>query len=467
MKTGKRIVSWSLRKKWTVVFGVLVVFTAVWLMGTATFMFNVKDTRFILGDMFSLGIKHNCLTAYIAAAYLASTGTDNIYSPLHYHSASPSSTPIHTSLHGIFRLDEYLYPPQFLLAPYGLLVLFKDFFAVRAAWFVLVLGFVITALAVVAWWCGAFHSQPRLLLFPLVLCAPTVHTTLQIGNVHILIVALSILAMVAFDEDHPLIGGALLGFATVAKIWPAILVVYFIVQRRWKAVAYCAIAMTVYTLGGILLFGLEPYRDFITYGLPRVSSGKAFFWMTNSQSIIENLSIFGIPHKLYALKLLPSQPELLSPSLGWGFTVILGVIVIATGLRRGKETKGNDKDRVIRVQVWLALLTLMQLRSPFLPCHYGVISTLWLLLLLTVSTKRWWTFGAIVAAWFALSVNMPLEFMPRVPQFNIVYTFMMLLVIYGAILFSLQQYYVHTEGWASFFDRHLDKPRSRSPIQEG
>ena len=61
MKTGKRIMSWSLRKRWTILFGVLVAITVVWLMGTATFMFNVKDTRFVLGDQLSIGVRHNCL----------------------------------------------------------------------------------------------------------------------------------------------------------------------------------------------------------------------------------------------------------------------------------------------------------------------------------------------------------------------------------------------------------------------
>jgi alpha-1,2-mannosyltransferase len=201
-----------------VIFGVLSVIALVWLVGTATFMFNVKDTRFVLGDRFSIGVSHNCLTAYITAAYLASTEVDNIYSPLHFHSASPSSTPIHKELQGIFRIDEYLYPPQFLSLPYALLVVFKNFFTIRAAWFVMTVGVVIAALAGAAWWCGAFRSQPRLLLFPLVLCAPNVYTTLQISNVHILIIAISILAMMAFDKHHSLAGGALLGFVTVTKI---------------------------------------------------------------------------------------------------------------------------------------------------------------------------------------------------------------------------------------------------------
>jgi hypothetical protein len=432
----------STRRKWVIVFGITGGLALAWLLGTATFIFNVKDTRFVRGDSF--GLNHNCFTAYAAGAYLASTGTDNLYDPVHYTAAEPWHwTPIHESVRGIFRVDDFMYPPPFLSLPYGLLVMFKSFFPMRTAWFILTVVFLITTLAGVAWWCGAFRSQYRLLLFPLLLCAPTVQTTLQIGNVHVLIIAISLLAMIAFDERQPLVGGALLGFATVAKIWPAVLVAYLILQRRWKPVFYCTIAVAVYTLIGFLLFGLKPYQDFLTYELPRLSSGEAFSHMSwYPESIVENMSIFGIPHKLYALDLLSSPPIRISPVLGWSFTVFIGLIVITTGLRSGK---GDDNDRLIRVQLWLTLLTLVQLRSPFLPWHYGVISTLWLLILLAAS-MRGWKFVAICVAWIGLSINIPIEFMSKMAGFNLGYTLITSLFIYGAILISLKQYYLHAYG---------------------
>lgn len=425
------------RRKWNILFGVISILAVVWLLGTATFIFNVKDTRFVRRDMF--GVKHNCFTAYATAAYLASTRTENIYSPYHYASASLTSTPIHEEVLGIFRVDEFLYPPPFLSLPYGLLVIFKSFFLMRTVWFVLTVITVSAALVGGAWWCGAFRSQHLLLLFPLLFCAPTVHTTLQIGNVHVLVIALSLLAMIAFEERHPLVGGALLGFATVTKIWPAILVVHLLMQRRWKSVFYWAIAVAVYTFGAFLLFGPEPYWDYITYGLPRIQSGEAFASMRwYPPTIAENMSIFGIPHKLYALGLLPSEPLLLSPVLAWSFTAVIGVIVIATELRRREGAQGNDNDRLIRVQLWLALLTLVQLRSPFLPWHYGVISTLWLLLFLAAS-MRGWKLGVIGVAWVCLSINMPITFISETA--GIGYTLATSLFIYGAIIVSLRQYY--------------------------
>lgn len=430
---------WS-EKKWGIVFGITSVLAMLSLLGTATFIFNVKDTRFVPKNSL---LSHNCFTAYAAAAYLASIETVDLYDPIHYQMAAPDSTPIHEAVRVRFSVDHFEYPPPFLLLPYGLLLMFKDFFAMRTAWFLLTILVLISALAAVAWWCGAFRLQRRLLLFPLLLCAPTVLTTLRIGNAHVLIVAISLLAMIAFEEDHPLVGGALLGFATVAKIWPAVLIVYLILQQRWKPVFYCASAMVFFALGGFLLFGFAPYQNFLAFQLPRLASGEAFEFMSRSlREIVFNMSIFGISHKLYALDLLASPPKLLSPILNWSFTIFVGLVAVAAGLRRGAVGLENDNDRLIRIQLWLTLLTLVQLRSPFLPWIYGVISTLWLLLLLA-PTMNGWKLVVIGVAWIALAVNLQVISDSDMAKFDLIYTLFASLFIYGAILVSLYKYFQH------------------------
>lgn len=433
----------SLRKTWLIVFGITSVMAGLLLAGTTIFMVNVKDTRFVLGDQFSVGVTHNCLTAYATAAYLASIGTDHLYDPRHYRVGLTSSTPIHKAVSGIFHVDEYLYPPQFLILPYGLWMLCQDFFVMRMAWFILSIAVVLTALAGAAWWCGAFRSRPQLLLFPLLLCAPVVHTAIQIGNVHVMIVAISLLAMIAFDEHHEFLGGTLLGFAVVAKIWPAVLLLYLFIQRRWKSVIACIIAAIGYTGISLLLFGFKPYQDFFAFGLQHVESEESLLSTNYTPTIIENMSVFGLFHKLDVLNILPFRPTLLAPIVGWSFTVVLGVVVILTGLRRETGAGNDDNNRILRLQLWLALLTLGQLRSPFLPWHYGVISTLWLLLLLMASLKGW-TLGVAGAAWLCLAVNMPIEFLSMTQHANIGYTLFAAFLIWGAIVVSLRIYYVST-----------------------
>lgn len=412
----------------------------IWLIGTSTFLFNVQDTRFVAkGNDF--GTTHNCLTGYAVATHLAIKKTENIYAHSNY-TYSGFSTPVHKSVDGIFMIDEYHYPPPFLILPYLLLKIFKDFFILRAVWFVLIVTFFISALALVGFWCGAFKQQKRLLIFPILLCAPTVHIALQIGNVHLLIIAISIIGMIAFEEKHPIVGGSLLGFAIVSKIWPVILFVHLIIQRRWKPVLWCVIAGIVYTLIGLFLFGPEPYWDFITYKLPRISSGEAFnFMIWNKGTVIENMSIFGISHKLYALNLLNVKPVLLSPILAWSFTIFIGLIVIAVSLRRVNNADGEDNNRLLKVQLWLALLTLVQLRSPFLPWHYGVVSSLWLIILL-VSTARGWKSSLYLVAGLCLSINIPVTFAAQGESINLIYTLFTSLFIYGAIMSGIRRYWM-------------------------
>lgn len=425
-------------QRWAIVFGISSLLAVVLLLGLASFIFDVKDTRFVPRNSL---LNHNCFTAYATAAYLASTGTADPYNPIHYEMASSYSTPIHEAVRTIFPIDEFEYPPPFLLLPYALLALFKGFFAMRTAWFLLNVACVVAALAAVAWWCGAFRAQPRLLLFPLLLCAPTVLTTLQIGNVHLLVLALSLLGMLAFEQRRPLAGGLLLGFATVAKLWPGVLIVYLLLQRRWKDVLYCAGAMLAFGLAALLLFGPAPYQDFLAFQLPRLSSGEAFDFMARSpREIVFNLSIFGLPHKLYGLKLLASPPELLPPLLNGAFTLLIGLAVLATGWRRAAGAGDSDPERLARAQLWLALLTLVQLRSPFLPWIYGVISTLWLLLLLAPRASGW-QLGALALAGVALSINLPVTADLKMAGSDLVYTLLAALVIYAITLAVLYRSY--------------------------
>lgn len=161
------------------------------------------------------------------------------------------------------------------------------------------------------------------------------------------------------------------------------------------------------------------------------------------REIVLNISIFGIPHKLYALHILASPPKLLSPILNWGFTMLIGLVVATAGLRRGADDIDNDNDQLLRVQLWLTLLTLVQLRSPFLPWIYGVISNLWLLLLLA-PTVNGWKLGLIGVVWVALAINLQIITNMKMASIDLIYTLFASLFIYGAILVSLYKYYRRT-----------------------
>ena len=430
-------------RRWHATFVVTSIIAIVWLAGTALFLFDAEDTRFV-APVDGFGVEHNCLTGYVTAAHLATEGTKNVYNPSHYRDAQ-FQTPIHKEVLGTFSVDAYHYPPPFLTLPYVMQKVFGSFFSVRAAWFVLTLVLLLGALVAIVHWCGAFRSQARLLIFPLLLCAPTLHVALQIGNAHILVIAISMLAMVAFEKQRPIAGGALLGFAVAAKIWPGVLVAYLLLQRKWKPALYCVTAVVIYSLGALLLFGVVPYNSFIDYEFPRIASGEAFGFMAIlPRAIMTNMSVFGIPHKLHALGLI-SKPALMVPALSWLFTGLVGLTVVAIGHRHRQDADAGDSDRLTKAQLWLTLLTLVQLRSPFLPWPYGIVSTLWLLILLSASA-RGWKLGAIFAAWLFLSMNVPLKFISDAAILNLSYTLFASLLVFGSIAVGLRAYWIHNCG---------------------
>lgn len=87
---------------------------------------------------------------------------------------------------------------------------------------------------------------PSLSISALLLLPYLVHE-LAIGNVQLLIVELSCLALLLGDE-HRLASGLLLGLATAIKVWPVLLLPYLVLRRRLRVAvhsSWAAAALTV------------------------------------------------------------------------------------------------------------------------------------------------------------------------------------------------------------------------------
>ena len=216
--------------------------------------------------------------------------------------------------------------------------------------------------------------------------------------------AMCVLGMLAFESKRMFvqaIGGALLAFAIATKIWPGVLLLYHLCGKRWQPLAWTAGWLGIYSVLTLAMFGVAVFRDFLGYQLPRLASGEAFAFMAAAdQPLVTNMSVNAIPHKLHFLGHLAAKPPLLSPWIVWSFSGLALLLVVVAGLRHGRTpsaasaasapsaasaasapSAASAADRLWRMRTWLAMLALVQLRSPFLPFTYGVIATLWLLLL--------------------------------------------------------------------------------------
>ena len=241
-------------------------------------------------------VEHSCVSAYFVASE-ASSSKANIYDSALYSVPDDNTGPRKARMIGPFRTDVFEYPPQFLLLPRALGLLTPEFIDFRMLWFGLNGGLLLLAFVVVTHFMGPADGTRALLLSPLVWISLSTISTLQKGNVQIMVIAASMLAMVFFERRRWWAGGALLAFVTVSKLYPGLLIVYLLVRRQWLAAAWTSAFMGAFSVLTLLTFGWGPYAAFLDH-LPGLVGGEAFPALRNPAAVANNISIPGLVFKL-------------------------------------------------------------------------------------------------------------------------------------------------------------------------
>jgi hypothetical protein len=314
-------------------------------------------------------LAHSCLTAYAESARLAGQGEANIYASEHYFDRKLGS----------FNVDAYHYPPPFLLLPLALEALGSDDYPhLRMRWFALSALTLLLAMGAVAAALEPVSRRRAIAAIPAVWISMPVQVGFQLSNVQLLLVAVSALSWVAFRRWRPL-GGALLALATVAKIFPGVLGLDLLLARRWKD-ALSTAAFGLILCGTIYaVVGPAPFRAFIDYEIPRLSSGEAFARpFSRDFAVAQNVSAFGIPLKLQKLGV-PGMTF----ATGRLFSFFYGLTIVGLALwasrRTGVRSAALEGSHATReISVWLALISLGALASPFAPAGYVLASVVWL-----------------------------------------------------------------------------------------
>ena len=267
--------------------------------------------------------------------------------------------------------------------------------------------------------------------WPALMLAPNTLGTLQIGNVHGLIVCISILAMLMFERRRHAIGGLLLGYAIASKIFPGVLVVYLIARRRWAALIWTSGAIGATAVIALAMFGTRPFEAFVSYQLPKLASGEAFsFAWENLRAAAANLSVMGAVYKLQKLGLLGEiDPAVVAKVAAWIYTGLLIGVLALLGVKHGKHRLDHlgesppTTNRSTLAATWIVIIILGQMRSPFLPWGYGNIAPLFLLaLLISMSGHRIGWIVSLIATWCVFCVPTPLPFGPETIRFDMAYT---------------------------------------------
>lgn len=170
--------------------------------------------------------------------------------------------------------DGFLYPPPLAAAVTPLAALFPtDYHA--AAWIWTAMGAVILAASVLALWRSEqlaeryplLHGRGRWLLVAAAFAFPPVVGELVLGNIHLLLLGLLTMAWLGIRRRTPraeLPTGIAVGVAAVIKVFPGLLLLWFLLKRRNRAAVGTLIGAGVAALLTLPFTGLEPWLQFPT-----------------------------------------------------------------------------------------------------------------------------------------------------------------------------------------------------------
>lgn len=414
---------------WTVCAAVIAVVVA----RLAVFQYDPNQLGYSMMPDNEFMAKHNHVTGYVSGALIGEHDVGNLYDTDRYASSAADGV-----LPGVDPLDRdvYVYPPPFLVLPWLLLKITSDFFTVRAIWFAVYTLVILGGLLGVARWVGGRQGAVLALLTPVVFASLPTLATLQLGNIHVAAVYVgTVAAMVLFYRRRfEWAGGALLAFAITCKVSPALMLVYLLVQRRWKALGYTAAFGAGYALATLAVFGTGPYKSFLGDGVwQRLATGEfhAGFVLQDAAAVINNYSPFGIPYKIDLLTDIGDPfPAARLVSNVYTLALVVLVAVLAHRLNRIVAERADDpRLRAELLVTWLAILTLASFRAPFGPWTYIAVGAVWLFAafatLMPFSARN---VAILATCWFIVAVYGP----PEAVGPMVTFTFIAQTIIYVA-----------------------------------
>ena len=205
-------------------------------------------------------LHHQDLGAYLNAARDVVQGRP-LYAPFLHH-PFPDAT----------LRPAYIYPPSFalLIAPLGLLAEG----AAAAIWIALQQAALAVAIVVVVRWLRPTRWAVVALLVATLSFYPLWVDAVQ-AQANLLVLLLVTVGVVGILKDRPAFGLAI-GVAAALKLTPIILVIWLLLDRRFRAAAFVLAGLTILTLAGALL----RFQDTMAYFrqvLPALASGTAFY----------------------------------------------------------------------------------------------------------------------------------------------------------------------------------------------
>lgn len=172
---------------------------------------------------------------------------------------------------------------------------------------------------IVGWWSRLSDADVfaiTVAAFLSLLYAP-ITQALQLGQVSILLLLLIVLVPWLLQRDRPALAGAALALATLIKVFPVLLIVYFVARRRWDVVLPAVAVLAGTTLVLLPILGLDTLRNSVQIFTSGSVSGMQY----------NNHSLQQVP--MWLAVLFGAQPASVPDFPGYILLVLAGLAFVA------------------------------------------------------------------------------------------------------------------------------------------
>jgi hypothetical protein len=270
-----------------------------------------------------------------------------------------------TMVPGSLVVEVNAHPPPSVLMVMPLAAL--DYFDAVLVWNLISLAALGVSLWIVArqlelpvsWW-SVFPAVTLILL-----CGPLQQQNAQ-GQLNLILLLLLTGTWAADRSGKPRLAGALLGAAAAIKLFPAFLLLYFVVRRQWRVVWSALVSLATISALTLAVLGFEAYRAYFVDVMPRVE--RFLSWWNNA-------SLTGICRKLFGPAtekpwlVWKVEPLWNCPTLARVLALVLSAMTVAIVL----WTIRNARTRADLDLAFSLAMTAMLLVSPITWDHYFLL----------------------------------------------------------------------------------------------
>jgi uncharacterized membrane protein len=219
----------------------------------------------------------------------------------------------------------------------------------KRAWLLCNVALLAAAVSMLSRHCGLNYRRTWLIA----LCAIIpLRTSFLFGQMHILVLALLVAAYVCHMRAHQIGSGCCIALAAALKVYPLFFCIYFLVKKRWTALAAAVVCLGLCVGVSYLIAGRPAMSGYLFQQLPRSlqgESGNPFLPSLTSSSALFHRLFLREPE-------LNPQPLISSPALYTLLYPLLQAILAAVVLYRVRLGFRADNAEALEWSAFLCLL---------------------------------------------------------------------------------------------------------------